>query len=1017
MATQAPSFDAAILGQQPQAPAQAQSAPSFDSEILGSAPAPASTAPQPQNNSFDSEIAGSSQPSHDAVVQADTPWYSQLWQLLNRPLISGNVDAAQHPLLHGTIGALEGFSSPAQLALLLGTLPFGEEGAALDAGMDTLGKKIGGALLGNDAASIAKAGSLAKKVLPAVFTAQQVQALSQVWPQLQDAYRHKDWDRFEELLPSTVLGGLGLVGGAYGLTHGTALDENPNLTPLKKLVGKRSATLQDFAIRRKAILADIDKVTKDPARLAAISNYLDFGGDQGRLAAAEQGALARNEPKLAEEYHAAQNLTPGELDLTQRLNDYFNRRGIEGQAAGLFNRRENYGANRMVIADKEGNIAAPSFANRFSTANRYSQGRYFGDYAEGEKEGFQYNKNIRDQLEDYDRRFAQTLANRQFIAALTNEHGSDSRPLAAQSGLLRHVENDAGNPASIVHPDFAIDPLISKATREGLGDEWQTLVDSGQVYQDNAKRWHWSTNDYRNLDNAALRRWAMIGQDTAGNNVFMRADLRLHPEIADQVGKLIDRDPGFFGKNPVGRAYLSAAGKAKKLLLSFSPFHFATEALRHIQETGNVGEVFHPPDVNPDDPRLQAALNGGLYLHDPYSAHTFAEGLGESSGIAGKVPIVGKLWNQVSDYLFNDYIPKLKAADAVRLVDRLRESHPDWSDAQIGKVAADQANAAYGGLNYEMLGRSANAQNWARALLLAPDFLESQLRYGALALSRPGDIARQNLARMAGLNFLAAQLGNLMTTGRVRLDQPFGVALPQKNGQEKVLTTRTLPSDFVRMITEPLNFSYYRLNPYSTRAALEAFGGGTEGKRSPIQQVKDYLTQFVPISGQAIGARLFGLGNPRTTPLEDVSRSIGATIANNPSNALRTARELESKGLPASMTPAEKQSARTMAQVVDGLRSKQIGFGDVMAAINGGKLTPAQARRAMVESQRTPLQVTSGRLSVPDLLQVWRGADKAERQELRPILQEKLRHLRPANYSPSQLEALVRSIRAALVQP
>ncbi len=950
------------------------------------------------------------------VADHTQPWYSQVWHAADDPLISANVDEQAHPFVHGLISTLEGFTSPIQLALLIGTMG---EGNLVDAGADAAGKKIGAALLGDgaDVADIAKFGTLAKKVLPATFTVSQVDALKNAWPELQDAYRHRDWNRLEEMLPGVTLGTAGALLGASHTLSGTPFDENPKVDTYQQMLGERSARLQNAELEIRKMRAAIDAVTKDPLRRAAISNYIDMGTDNDRLTAAEAAARQRGDVRLADEYAAARNLTPAEQGLAEQLTQYYGAKGLEGESAGLFSRREDYGANRLVSAmpNDEGaeQPAAQGRGSRLSQAFRFAKQRFFRDYAEGEQNGYTYNKDPAQQFEEYHRRFAQSLANREFIGNLTRARAADMRPLAAPTGLLQALGGE--EPADVINPDYVVDPYISKTMTAALESSGKLgdLEDKGLAYKDGKDRYRWATDDYKSLDNPALRKWRMVGTDTGGSNAFMRGDLRLHPEIADKVNTLLDREPGFLGSNPWAKAFLKLSRAGKQTLLSLSPFHYITEALRHVQETGKLGEVFKPPETDASDPRLQLALKHGLFLHDPYGEASFAEGLGEHGGLVGKVPGVGPLWNHVSDYLFDKYIPALKASDAAQLVDRLQKAHPDWGDSQIGKVAADQANAAYGGLNYEMLGRSAKAQNWARALLLAPDFLESQLRYGALALSKPGDIARQNLARIAGLNFATAQLGNLMLHGRVRLDQPFGVVLPGDKGKpERVVTMRTMPSDFIRMISDPANFFYYRLNPYTLRTAMEAAGEGTQGRRSGVQQVKDFLTQMVPIPIQSV----LGLGNAGTDSTENITRALGATAAINHTHAEQMALQLESQGMPKEMTPAERASAVVTNRLVDGLKSRSIGMPQLMQQIGSGNVTPAQARRAITESRMTRLQVSASRLSIPDVLKVWKAADSTERAQLRLVLERKLRSIRRENYDPAQLLKMIKDAQAALAQ-
>ena len=82
---------------------------------------------------------------------------------------------------------------------------------------------------------------------------------------------------------------------------------------------------------------------------------------------------------------------------------------------------------------------------------------------------------------------------------------------------------------------------------------------------------------------------------------------------------------------------------------------------------------------------------------------------------------VGKKWNQLFEAkLFNQIIPSWKLNSYEVLVSR----------GVDGKQAAKIVNNTYGGINWEAMGRSRDAQNMFRSIILAPDWAESGVRLG-----------------------------------------------------------------------------------------------------------------------------------------------------------------------------------------------------------------------------------------------------------------------------------------------
>ena len=92
-----------------------------------------------------------------------------------------------------------------------------------------------------------------------------------------------------------------------------------------------------------------------------------------------------------------------------------------------------------------------------------------------------------------------------------------------------------------------------------------------------------------------------------------------------------------------------------------------------------------------------------------------------------------------SEYLFESYIPRLKMDTYEHILERNTALFA--GDLKSGKVSpsmvkslsADQANAAYGHLNYTKMARSPTIQHALQLMFLAPDFFEARARFAGQA--------------------------------------------------------------------------------------------------------------------------------------------------------------------------------------------------------------------------------------------------------------------------------------------
>jgi hypothetical protein len=293
-------------------------------------------------------------------------------------------------------------------------------------------------------------------------------------------------------------------------------------------------------------------------------------------------------------------------------------------------------------------------------------------------------------------------------------------------------------------------------------------------------------------------------------------------------------------------------------------------------------------------------VSHGVTVPEWHGAEMFGEGLVGSS-LTKYIPGLGPKLAAFKEWLFEDYIPRLKMGMAQHALERNRSRFAKdlesgkMTEDQLLHLTANQANAAFGELNYEMMARSRTMQDAMRIGLLAPDFLEARGRFAGQALTVGGDVrtkefwkgfsSKEYWKRLGPLGSneqrqaLLLGAATLYVTARIvnkLLDDQYHFEL--KNAfsiihNKRAYSLRTVQGDLLHFATDPEKFFFNRLNPVYGRTTMEAFTqrdvfGRT---RSRLEQLQDLAKTVVPIS-------MRGVLNPREQTLfESFLNSIGVT--------------------------------------------------------------------------------------------------------------------------------------------
>jgi hypothetical protein len=533
------------------------------------------------------------------------------------------------------------------------------------------------------------------------------------------------------------------------------------------------------------------------------------------------------------------------------------------------------------------------------------------------------------------------------------------------------------------------------------------------------EHYFWNTHDYQTIDHSAFHDWNFGAQAPDGTPVMVKSELLVHPDAYEYLNRQIG--PGSLpSKNPIVRALLGVGGEAKHLTLSLSPFHIFQEGLRAIM-SGVSPFGIEKWDLR-NDPTLYKLVRHGMTLgKDQAGVQDFAEGTVASgrSKILGSIPVVRDVQNWMQTFLFDKYIPGLKVRAGKALYDRYLRAATDadgnfkagWNAERVARTAAADTNERFGGINYKQLGRSAGAQDAMRLAALAPDWLESEMRFAKRAVTGgvEGTIARRDMARMAAGLWITARVLNYLTTGKPHNEAPFGVAIQDREGHEKVYSIRTMPTDVLHMMHDPWNFLLGRVSPLGKMGVEAVTGRDRFGRRlTPFQQIVDVTRGTLPIPVQLVGQAATGTLPSGLTNVDQAVKAAGFTAMPYRTEARKLAINLASNRSESGTVDME-QLGRHQAKIEfeDRLRAGSMRPEQIHQLVEDGDLSVKEGKEIIKNSMETQgmtadmasLYSRALHLPMKDFLQVWDAATPNEKGTLSKLMLKKKQSYFKSAYS------------------
>ena len=725
--------------------------------------------------------------------------------------------------------------------------------------------------------------------------------------------------------------------------------------------------------------AEIRKQMPNPLRREAIVNYIKAGGDEATLKkwydASLVDANGKGTKRYAKGYETAMNLTESEKIFAGNVSNYFDSKLQQLIDRGMLEAGVDNYINQIWLKENSvtKKLKADIAMGRLQPNPSILKKRILESYFEGEQLGFKPAfKDVGYLLTIYDQSFNKALASRNFIKSLYDINASDGNPLVEISGSAKTVIGEWGG----------------KETKSFFVKARAKPVD---------------TELYKPIDHPALRKWKQVAWDSKGNPIYSQGDMLVHPEFYTKLNNILKTSA--IRQNPIGRAVLSGVSTMKGTLLSMSGFHQTHVGLHAIFHAVN---PFNAPKINFADPLQRSAVEHGLIISDYKNMELFYEGMA-SGGLIGKVPGIGKLLQSYTDYLFTDYIPRLKMKLFTEAYGRnVKRYGKKLTDDQIKDLTAEQSNAAFGEQNYAKMGMNPTFLDALRLMMLAPDFFIARARFAGQSLKPYGReqlmaaIVRGTLGLHIGTRIVNEILNATVSQTPEEqekkpkwtqpLDRPFSIYI---KGEEFVM--RSIPGDVYHLLSDPRSFVYYRLNPTLMQPFIKAVTKRDEyGRYMDMEdQVKAFFTSHIPIPFQTKGQKKLW---------ESMLSSLGVSTFQSKTGFERALMEEYSKNIVITSSKDDKKRHRLVNKYADQARDilksgdKEKGFeldAKISLDIFEGKLYKEDHAKIIEYATEDRIQryIKSG-ISAEQVLSVWNKASADEKMHYEPLLAEKLSNLK-----------------------
>lgn len=783
----------------------------------------------------------------------------------------------------------------------------------------------------------------------------------------------------------------------------------------------------------------VDKF-KDPLEREGMRNWLECEGDMSYLKMAYDESVKKG-TKYAEGYKAAMNLSPEAKEACGIIKGIYNEKLLDLIRLDML----EHGIDNYINNSWRSTAASEAMKNSFKDMNlderkefgslhenpSFLYKRLFRTSLHGELNGFEHvSKDIGHSLVKYLTSMDEALASREMIKNMSMDKTSNGKKvfLISPDEPVKGAIDEKGklnvDYRTMYNPKGYED--VTKLSKAIIKSQGINRADVGDI----------NAYDYVYIDSPSLRNWKFLGTDVSGNPMVYKGSLWVHKEFAKHLKAILERSRIRSFKWEIagkpyypGEAALNLSQNLKGLLLSFSGFHQVQVGVHAVFHRVN---PFKPLEIDLKDPDQKMLAEHGLNISDTKGLEYFSEGLTTGGGLVAKIPVLGQLFQKYATYLFKSYIPRLKMSMGVEAYNRnLKRYYQDgkgpMTKEQVAFLTAKQADAAFGELNYELMGRSKTTQDVLRLFLLAPDFLEARARFVGQALSPYGN---PNVAKgifnneqfqaaimtgTLGMWFGARIINAILNDGDMKFDKHFSVVTPKGMSLlgldigEREYALRSIPGDIEHLFKDPRSFAFFRVNPVFVKPFMEAIVGRDQfGRyRDSSQQLMDYISGFAPIPTQT--------KRGEWNAMESIMKSTGINVYRSRTSFEKKLLELKGHRASFSQTSDEKKRSDLINIFADklGLAKTKADrdeiYTDVKNHIAGGKLFRKDLNTIKKYATEDRVERAIKQMQLEDVIKAWDDASDVEKKKYKSLFVKKVHNMQMN--SPDRLKELMPDVK------
>lgn len=472
--------------------------------------------------------------------------------------------------------------------------------------------------------------------------------------------------------------------------------------------------------------------------------------------------------------------TPKMLEADKQMTNYFTqandlRRQFVGAESSIDPARYSP-RNFMHVEDEEGSIGHSKFAKRSPHDIRREYLRLLDPLKSGETEARTFN--AVDELRIYGDRLGTSVGRSAFEMEIKNSE-------LGKNGIAGQVPPELKQQLG----DTSIFTQKELEELGGIPKSWKPLPGTVKTIVSNGKQF--------------------------------QTGLQVHPTVSDAMRPILENDvlsgAQYWKAAKMTQAYI------KSIELGLSPFHMRALSLSFMNNAG-VDAYRNALFTSNNSPEFEAQeRQGALYgltttkTSTPYEAY---RGLKPSSLEprntllekikAGYAP-VDAIFKGMTKATFEVAQRKFKVIDYSTKEAAWLAKNPNATDAEYGtamRSIAKEVNAVYGGLNWDVMGVSANYQAIGRMFLLAPDWTFSNVANLKYVGERGpgGSAARMFWLKSFTTGYAMTQGMSLMLTGQMS-KQPFAVYLGKDDKGKEMYSSMFLagaPKDAVTLVNKTM---------------------------------------------------------------------------------------------------------------------------------------------------------------------------------------------------------------------